>query len=339
MNEQVKMAVLDADIAFVTGISNYINRKENIRLEAIPFTDPAALEQYLGRHPVRILLASQETASDVEHLLRRIPLCLLLGKDRVTDPPAKEETAGRWKAVIYRYQPADLLIRQILHFVGAAGEYENDTGILLGVYSPLGRCGKTSLALALGFALAEKKRTLYLNLENYHGFSELGITAPAGQDISDLLYYFRTSPDTLSDRLQTMIRRRRELEMILPSSMPCDLENVSAGEWLALFSRIAQDGDYAVIVLDIGSLPEDLFRLLSGCRRVYVPTLEDPVSQAKLRQFMKNAQTLGVGTLQENLRLLQVPQISFPGAGSFPDALAMGEIAAYAGKVLAQDPV
>ncbi|MDQ9824849.1 hypothetical protein RFZ44_16190, partial [Acinetobacter sp. 163] len=44
---------------------------------------------------------------------------------------------------------------------------------ILGVYSPVGRCLKTSFALALGQILARERAVLYLNLEEYSGFEEL----------------------------------------------------------------------------------------------------------------------------------------------------------------------
>ena len=41
----------------------------------------------------------------------------------------------------------------------------------IAVYSPVGRTGKTGFALALGKEIAKKRRTLYLNLEEYSGFA------------------------------------------------------------------------------------------------------------------------------------------------------------------------
>ena len=44
------------------------------------------------------------------------------------------------------------------------------TMVIIGVFSPLGRCLKTSFALALGQILAKERAVLYLNLESYSGF-------------------------------------------------------------------------------------------------------------------------------------------------------------------------
>ena len=43
----------------------------------------------------------------------------------------------------------------------------------MGVYSPVSRCGKSALALTLAQALGRNFSVLYMNLEEYSGFSRL----------------------------------------------------------------------------------------------------------------------------------------------------------------------
>ena len=62
---------------------------------------------------------------------------------------------------------------------------------ILGVFSPLGRCLKTSFALTLGQILAKDKAVLYLNMEEYSGFEEL-LGKGFAHNLSDLLYYVQT---------------------------------------------------------------------------------------------------------------------------------------------------
>ena len=57
---------------------------------------------------------------------------------------------------------------------------------VLGVYSPVGRCLKTSFALTMGKLLAQEERVLYLNLEEFSGLSVL-MKEEYKSDLSDLL--------------------------------------------------------------------------------------------------------------------------------------------------------
>ena len=60
----------------------------------------------------------------------------------------------------------------------------------LGVYSPVGRCLKTSFALTMGKLLAQEERVLYLNLEEFSGLSVL-MKEEYKSDLSDLLYFLQ----------------------------------------------------------------------------------------------------------------------------------------------------
>ena len=60
---------------------------------------------------------------------------------------------------------------------------------ILGIYSPIGRCLKTSLALTLGQQLARDGKVLYLGLDAFAGFSRL-IGNSCKNDLSDVLYFF-----------------------------------------------------------------------------------------------------------------------------------------------------
>ena len=64
---------------------------------------------------------------------------------------------------VYKYQAADSLIREV---IGCYCESPEEAGLvvrgrkarILGIYSPIGRCLKTSLALTLGQQLAREGR-------------------------------------------------------------------------------------------------------------------------------------------------------------------------------------
>ena len=42
---------------------------------------------------------------------------------------------------------------------------------MIGVYSPIGRCGKSSFAFTLGQVLAREEKVLYITLEEFSGLS------------------------------------------------------------------------------------------------------------------------------------------------------------------------
>ena len=82
---------------------------------------------------------------------------------------------------VYKYQASSDVVREVMACYGAekavapavfSGTEERPRRFMR-VYSPLGRCLKTSFALTLGQILAKERAVLYLNLEEYSGFEEM----------------------------------------------------------------------------------------------------------------------------------------------------------------------
>ena len=95
---------------------------------------------------------------------------------------------------VYKYQSADAIIREVMacyctRTAEPASSQVGSKSILIGVYSPINRCLKTSFSLVLGQVLAKDQQVLYLSLEDCSGLSKImGQSGPG--DFSDVLYYY-----------------------------------------------------------------------------------------------------------------------------------------------------
>ena len=179
---------------------------------------------------------------------------------------------------------------------------------ILGVYSPLGRCGKTAFSLCLGQIRAKQEKTLYLNLENYSGFREL-VSDRGTADLSDLMYFLRRQEGNLFYKLNAAVRTWKDLDYILPPFSFYDLAEIQAAEWKQFFMLLAVNGEHESIILDIGSQLPEVFSLLAFCSRVYVPVLEDPFSRAKVRQFQQNFRQIAGEGAAEKVQKVSLPHV------------------------------
>lgn len=108
---------------------------------------------------------------------------------------------------------------------------ENNTSVygfkktteILGVFSPLGRCLKTSFTLTLGQILAKDKAILYLNMEEYSDIELLG--KEFAHNLSDLLYYVRQDNQNLLHKMNSMVQTIGNLDYTPPVQMPADIKN------------------------------------------------------------------------------------------------------------------
>ena len=127
------------------------------------------------------------------------------------------------------------------------------------MFSPLGRCLKTSFALTLGQILAKDKAVLYLNMEEYSGFEEL-LGKGFAHNLSDLLYYVRQDNQNLLHKMNSMVQTIGQSGLHLPPvQMPADIRGTAWQDWEQLIQMITTESSYEVVVLDMGSGIDDKF--------------------------------------------------------------------------------
>ncbi len=207
---------------------------------------------------------------------------------------------------------------------------------LLAVYSPIGRCGKTSFAITLGEQLACSQHVLYLNMEDCSGFRSLNAGQGEG-DLSDLLYFSRIPGGSLLYKMNAMIRTWDRLDYIPPVFSCMDLRELNGMEWCSFLRRLAAEGEYDCIILDIGTQIQDVFQLLQLCEEIFIPVLDDPASKGKLRQFTENLETLGGRGLREKIHYLQLPSPGRDERSSrlkFPENITRGKMGDYVKRML-----
>ncbi len=208
---------------------------------------------------------------------------------------------------------------------------------LIAVYSPVGRCGKTSFAITLGEILAFHAHMLYINMEEYSGFSAL-LDMDGQGDITDLLYYARLeAPGRLTYRVSSLVRTFERLDYIPPAFNAGDLREIGAKEWCSFLSRIAGEEAYQGIILDVGSQVEEVYQVLAMCDRVYVPTLDEPSAKGKLMQFREGLAACGPAGLGDKIRYIALPS---PGREEklerlgFPERIVRGRMGDYVKKLV-----
>jgi len=202
---------------------------------------------------------------------------------------------------VYQYQAANVIISEILE--GCLERKDNTVfkpcrkgdKQLLAVYSPIHRIGKSEFAMTLARELGRHKQVLYVNLEEYSAMGEDLFYEK--RNLSDLLYYMKQEEGYLGARVGTIVRKIREVDMIAPLPVSQDLKEVSPEDWEMLFHRLLKESMYETIVVDISESVQGLFRILNISDVIYMPTIQDPASRAKLGQYRQAVKQLGYETL------------------------------------------
>lgn len=276
-------AVCDLEVDYALNFMDYLNRKKNIPFEIQAFTNVDSLISFGKKTHIELLLISGKAMC---REVREMDIGKVVILSEGVHPPELDQYPS-----VYKYQSSSNVIREVM---ACYGEEKAVTPVIFpvlkktteiyGVYSPLGRCLKTSFALTLGQVLAKEKAVLYLNLEEYSGFEEL-MGKGFSHNLSDLLYYVRQENQNLVHRMNGMIQTVNNLDYIPPVQAPADIRGTLWQDWEKLIQEIVLHSSYEVLVLDIGKGVDETFQMLDLCTRIYMPVLSDVMSACKIAQF------------------------------------------------------
>lgn len=329
------MAVYDVDLLYADRFAEYANEKEMTPFQVVAFASLEKLKLFAEKQKVEILLIG---GNHTEEELAGISVgqIIRLREDKkaggVMEEPGKTEVKIPG---IYKYQSSDSLLREVMtcYHVRDRKWIPGETlkSEMIGVYSPVNRCGKTGFAITLGQILAQNQKILYLNLEECSGLSALtGIVYK--KTLSDLIYYYRQGIFD-EGKLGSVLYQIGNLDYVPPVACPEDMDEIRSEELAAFTAEIARNGIYDRIILDIGRLGKDAALILELCGTVYVPVRDDCVSLAKISEWKRRLADSGRGELLERLRQLQLPADVGRPEG-YLEQLRWGELGYYIQKML-----
>ena len=244
-------------------------KKEKIPFTAMAFSNLEKLLQYSKEHAVEILLVDEEAREQVREVKAKQVMVLCQGEL----VEQKEELPA-----IYKYQSGDCVMREVMarycsQPVEPGLALLGTRAVVMGIYSPVNRCFKSSLALTIGQVVAKREAVLYLNLEEYSGFTRL-INSEYKADLSDVLYLYRQGGYNWM-KLKSMISNWGNMDYIPPVRYAEDLNQVAPEDMAQLIDRIARESGYDRLVVDVGQMGRGALPILSMCDVVYMPVRED----------------------------------------------------------------
>ena len=329
-------AVCDLEVDYAFNFMDYLNQKKNLPFEIQAFTTAESLLAYGKENHIELLLISDKA---MRKEIRELGIGKIIILSEGVHPPELDQYSS-----VYKYQSSSNVIREVMAYYGEEKALNpvvfpvlKKTMEIIGVYSPLGRCLKTSFALALGQILAKDKAVLYLNLEEYSGFEELfGKKFPT--NLSDLFYYVRQGNENLIHRMNGMIQTVNNLDFVPLVRTPSDIRTVCWEDWERLLQEITLHSSYEVLVLDIGSGIDENFQLLDLCEKIYMPVLKDAVSVCKMTQFENLLRIWNKDKILEKIEKLHLPfYMDSISSESYVEQLVWGELGDYIRKLLRKE--
>ncbi len=298
------LAICDEERRYAVRLMEAFCEKRNSRFQTHVFSDVAELEQFASHNQIEILLITGRLMSeDIQ--------CFNIGKIILLSDGEVYEKFSDYES-IYKYQSADHILKEILC---CYAEYAKPvTGMhygkkefeIHGVYSPIGRCGKSVLAQELASAFGKHKKTLLLDFQSFSAsLEQLG--EEELWDLADMIYFLRQGKKTFLYKLGSIVRSKESYDYILPMKTPADIRSVTLGEWTELLEKLAADSEYQIVVIDFGSEICDIFQLLGQCKKIYTPMISDADSQKKMSNFEKILTYQNFERILDNMYKITIP--------------------------------
>lgn len=322
------MAIFDDDPCYADKFAEFINRRTQCPFTAVAFTCAERLLAYSRQQQIELLLAGNGISEEALAGILAVQTVRLM-KDRYgvsRDIPA-----------VYQYQSADSVLREVLMcYQGMTKECPETLGgggsYLIGVYSPVNRCGKTGFCLTLGRILAKQERVLYISLEENSGFSRL-----TGREhktcLSDFIYYFRQRKERGFDP-GAFVYSLEELDYVPPAAYGEDLAQIDTHELEQILIYLGQHGGYDTVIVDFAQFGKGVEQVFSLCSRLYIPVLDDYISRAKLEEWQQFLEYSGRGNLWEQMELINIPAQPETQPGVGLEQLLWGDTGEYIRRLL-----
>jgi len=272
-----------------------------LQIEAIGFNRRESLEDYCSKNHMDLLLLPIE---DRDFKSEAVAKTIILSADKmvsVTD------------VCIYKYQSMNTIVDEIISMIpyNNAERFLNVSGTkkrVLGVYSPIGRCFKTSFALSLAKLYAVDNKVLYINLEEYSGLARF-ISRDFEHTLSDIMLMYMQEAGTILLKQERMIRDIYNVSILPPLSCIRDIFEISIEMWKGYFELLVTGSVYEVIIIDFGTTSffrEELFEL---CDVIYVPGIKGTSAAVKLEEFAKYIEKIKDGKLKNRIVNIELPYI------------------------------
>ena len=329
------LTICDTEKDYCRRLDEYLRDHLNLSFEICSFTDAEIFKEFVKEKIPELSVLSQSVYSALLEggSIKAVKNILVL--DEANSSVNEDESQEEEKNVchISKYLPAGKIIDGILDFCvkipGNIGNLDAERGSekvkLLGLFSPLSRCGQTAFAVKLCEELSKHGKTMLLNFDSFSMVTEI-MGQDAEEDITDLPYYSECEEGKFSVYLERIKRNARGFDFVPPAKTATQIKEITFERIKSLTELLSEIAGYEYIVLDLSEFPDGLFDILRMCTRVFTVVGESREENYKLEQYTKVLGQNGYDDVLANtVRCL------FPKDGSY------GGLSTYASEMLARE--
>ncbi|MEA4846299.1 MAG: hypothetical protein VB106_03600 [Clostridiaceae bacterium] len=280
---RLNLVIADSDESYARGLSEYINSNHFSAFMASCFTRVDSFTGYFEkRHPADILIISPDFY-EISAEYPQIKLKLIFSEGALNcEYPGFQP--------INKYSTGDKLIGEVIHLYSKINpleerlpSYSSNTEFI-GVYSPAGGTGKTTISSALSKQCAELGiKSFYLNLESIQS-TGMFFSSYNKRNLSYIFYYLKEKSRNLSFKMGGIKSTEDGVEYFNPPDSPMEYGEINPEELEQLLQGIKGMGCYDYVFIDMSDILDmKNYKIMALCDRIVMVTLEEPIASYKGR--------------------------------------------------------
>ncbi len=287
--------IFDKSEQYAVRLADYINRRHLMPGQVAVYTSENALLRDMDKYEIELLMLADNVGDE---LLQSVNARIVV---YLTD----ENIDGN---CVNPYQSADHLVKEVMSYMPGLDVIRNTTNkksMLNCIYSPAGKCFKTTLTLMLALWFSRKGRSLYLNLEQFSGLGNILSDREGG--LSEALYQFKAGKRAASGKIISCTGQLQGMDYFYPVTCAEDISELQEKEFLDFLNLIVESGVYDFIWIDIGTVYSRPWRLMEICDRIFMPLPQDYVGLQKVREMENYLAVSGRSELLSRIEKLSIP--------------------------------
>lgn len=266
--EEIRIGIWDTEEEYANKLARYLNQKENGQWNVLVLTKKAYVERHLEQQRLHLLLGTEKIAlMEFCKTYPSIPM-VYLGDEK--------NKTGSEQLFLPKYQGAESVYQGLKQIVWEQKQKIECERKLYGMYSPVGRCGKTTMLLDV-LSNHTYGKWLYIGMEEYSFLWEPSQEATYNRE--DFLYFVKERNEEKVKKMMSIYQ-----DILAISGSPFDKKELEKEDFIWL-KEMLQTTNYQGAVVDLGTGILKDFESFRAFQKILVPYIENEKALKKKSQF------------------------------------------------------
>jgi hypothetical protein len=298
----------------------YLHNNLKLSFEIFSFTDASILFDFAKEETISLLIISEnlfpkfnKMALNEAALFKNI---LVLDEGTGTLDEKLPDDNDIKIVHVSKYQEASRIVDGIIEFCvdspdefgGASMKMTMTKGSIYGFYSPINKCGQTTLSREVAKKLSMKGKTIFLSFESFSSLPFM-LGALGREDMTDLLYYAECERAKLGIYLEKIKVPKDGVDYILPARTSMQLKSISFEKMKNLLEILTHDMGYENVVLDMTNYPEGFLDILLLCKKIVTIVRENALDNFRQKQYEEVLMDSGYEEIRSKTQKILLPDM------------------------------